>query len=65
MRKKSRRVNSGPDLHPPQAGTLQSPGEAELSLCQAPSVERPALRVCTVSLPHIGPSRQGRTRVLG
>lgn len=25
----------------------------------------PVLRVCMVSLPHTGPSRQGRTRVLG
>ena len=70
MRKKSRTVSSGPDLHPlfstpPQAGALQSPGEAEHGLCQAPSLVQPAFSVYMVSLPHTGPSRQGRTRVLG
>lgn len=70
MRKKSRRMSSGPNLHPllstpPQAGVLQSQGEAELGLCQAPSLVQPAFSVYVVSLPHTDPSRQRRTRVLG
>lgn len=57
MSKKSRRISSGPDLHPllstpPQAGVLQSQGEAELPAFARLLLWYSLLSVCTWSHFH-------------